>query len=206
MLLITVSILIMVGIVLIDQISKYAIVANIALGESVDVIKGVFRFTYIRNEGAAFGMLDDARWVFLLLSTLAIVGVLVYMFVKKPTSRMLCISLAFIVGGGIGNMIDRLKLGYVIDFLDFCAFPKLWIWTFNVADAFVVVGAFMLIAWMIIDMVNEYKKEKNGTKNSAKDIECAGDADADVDISDDSGCGSDDMNDDGARSCGDNDE
>lgn len=219
MLLITVSMLIMVGIILLDQISKYAVVANIALGESVDVIRGVFRFTYIRNEGAAFGMLDDARWVFLLLSTLAIVGVLVYMFVKKPTSRMLCISLAFIVGGGVGNMIDRIKLGYVIDFLDFCAFPKLWMWTFNVADAFVVVGAFMLIVWMIIDMVGEYKREKSGADSSANDSECAGDIDTDVntdvdadmdcDISDDTDKAdvSDEVKDqDGADNCGDENE
>ena len=148
------------GIVALDQISKWLVVANIPLYESIDVIPGVFRFTYIRNDGAAFGMLDDARWVFMLLSTVAIVGVLAYLFVKKPQSKLLCISLAFMVGGGVGNMIDRICLGYVIDFLDFCAFPKLWMWNFNVADSFVVVGAGMLMLWMLIDLVREIKAEK----------------------------------------------
>ena len=160
MLLIIISVVIMALIVALDQISKWLVVANIPLYESVDVIPGVFRFTYIRNDGAAFGMLDDARWVFMLLSTVAIVGVLAYLFVKKPESKLLCISLAFMVGGGIGNMIDRISLGYVIDFLDFCAFPKLWMWNFNVADSFVVVGAGMLMLWMLIDLVREIKAEK----------------------------------------------
>ena len=147
-------------IVALDQISKWLVVANIPLHESVDVIPGVFKFTYIRNDGAAFGMLDDARWVFMILSTVAIVGVIAYMFVKKPQSKLLCISLAFMVGGGIGNMRDRICLGYVVDFLDFCAFPKLWKWNFNIADSFVVVGAGMLMLWMVLDLIREVKEEK----------------------------------------------
>lgn len=160
MLLIIISIVIMALIVALDQISKWLVVANIPLHESVDVIPGVFKFTYIRNDGAAFGMLDDARWVFMILSTVAIVGVIAYMFVKKPQSKLLCISLAFMVGGGIGNMIDRICLGYVVDFLDFCAFPKLWKWNFNIADSFVVVGAGMLMLWMVLDLIREVKEEK----------------------------------------------
>ena len=160
MLLIIISVVIMALIVALDQISKWLVVANIPLYESVDVIPGVFRFTYIRNDGAAFGMLDDARWVFMILSTVAIVGVLAYMFIKKPQSKLLCVSLAFMVGGGVGNMIDRVCLGYVIDFLDFCAFPKLWMWNFNVADSFVVVGAGMLMLWMVLDLIREMKEEK----------------------------------------------
>ena len=160
MLLIIISIVIMALIVALDQISKWLVVANIPLHESVDVIPGVFKFTYIRNDGAAFGMLDDARWVFMVLSTVAIVGVIAYMFIKKPESKLLCISLAFMVGGGIGNMIDRICLGYVIDFLDFCAFPKLWKWNFNIADSFVVVGAGMLMLWMVLDLIREIKEEK----------------------------------------------
>lgn len=160
MLLIIISVVIMALIVALDQISKWLVVANIPLHESVEVIPGVFRFTYIRNDGAAFGMLDDARWVFMLLSTVAILGVLAYLFYKKPESKLLCVSLAFMVGGGVGNMIDRVCLGYVIDFLDFCAFPKLWMWNFNIADSFVVVGAGMLMLWMVLDLVREIKEEK----------------------------------------------
>ena len=160
MLLIIISMIIMALIVVADQVSKILVVANIPLKSSLEVIPGIFRFTYIRNDGAAFGMLDDARWVFMFLSTAAIIGVLGYMIIKKPQSKLLCVSLAFIVGGGIGNMIDRVRLGYVIDFLDFCAFPKLWMWNFNIADSFVVVGAGMLMLWMVLDLIREVKEEK----------------------------------------------
>lgn len=146
--------------VFLDQISKYLIVLNLELYQSVEIIPGIFNFTYIQNTGAAFGSMSDSRWVFMVLSTVMIVGILVYMFWKKPQSKLLLSSLTMIVAGGVGNMIDRLRLGYVIDFLDFCAFPKLWKWTFNVADAFVVVGAGMIILWMILDTVKEYKAEK----------------------------------------------
>ncbi len=149
--------------VFLDQISKYLIVLNLDLYESVNVIPGVFRFTYIRNEGAAFGSMSDSRWLFMVMSVVMIVGILVFMFWKKPKSKLLMSALTMIVAGGIGNMIDRVRLGYVIDFLDFCAFPNVWKWTFNVADSFVVIGAGIIILWMILDAIKEYKAEKAKT-------------------------------------------
>ena len=143
-----------------DQISKYLVVIYMELGESVDVIPGVFRFTYIHNKGAAFGSMTENRWLFMILSTVAIIAIIVYIFWKKPQNKLMLTSLILIVGGGIGNMIDRIRLGYVIDFLDFCAFPKLWMWVFNVADAFVVVGSGMMMLWLILDMIKESKAEK----------------------------------------------
>ncbi len=152
-------VLIIVG-VLLDQLTKYLVVANLELHESVDIIPEIFRFTYIQNDGAAFGSLDDARWVFMVLSTVAILGILVYMFIKKPQDKLLLSSLILITSGGIGNMIDRVALGYVIDFIDFCAFPKIWMWVFNVADSFVCIGAGLLMLWLILDMVRDYRSEK----------------------------------------------
>ena len=168
MLAIIISVILMAVIVVLDQVTKYAVVANILYGQSVEVIPGVLNFTYVRNKGAAFGFFDDARWVFMTLSTIAIVAILVYMFWKKPQSKMLLASLIMITGGGIGNMIDRVWLGYVIDFIDFCAFPNLWVWVFNVADSFVCVGAGLLALWMILDAVREYKeiKSRERQKNS----------------------------------------
>ena len=161
MLAIIISVILMAVIVVLDQVTKYAVVANILYGQSVEVIPGVLNFTYVRNKGAAFGSFDDVRWVFMTLSTIAIVAILVYMFWKKPQSKMLLASLIMITGGGIGNMIDRVWLGYVIDFIDFCAFPNLWVWVFNVADSFVCVGAGLLALWMILDAVREYKEIKS---------------------------------------------
>lgn len=158
---IIISIVLMVLAVVADQVTKYLIVSNMELYESIDVIPGVFRFTYIHNDGAAFGSLDDARWIFMILSTVAIVAILGYLFWKKPQDKLLLSSLILITSGGIGNMIDRIRLGYVIDFIDFCAFPKLWKWIFNVADVCVCVGAGLLAFWMILDTVKEVKKEKD---------------------------------------------
>ena len=157
---IIVSIVLMIVSVVADQVTKYLVVANMELHESIDVIPGVFRFTYIHNDGAAFGSLDNARWIFMILSTVAIVAILGYLFWKKPQDKLLLSALILVTGGGIGNMIDRIRLGYVIDFIDFCAFPKLWMWIFNVADICVCVGAGLLALWMILDTVKQIKAEK----------------------------------------------
>lgn len=156
-----ITVLLIIASVLLDQVSKLLVVANMELGQSIEIIPGVLRFTYIHNYGAAFGSMANARWIFMILSTVAIAAMLVYIFWKKPTSKLLLSSLILVIGGGIGNMIDRVCLGYVVDFIDFCAFPKLWMWIFNVADACVCVGAGLLILWMILDIVKEEKAKKN---------------------------------------------
>ena len=161
-------VLILVGVGL-DQLTKYLVVSNMALHESIDIIPGVFRFTYIHNDGAAFGSLDNARWVFMVLSIVAIIGILVYMFWKKPQDKLMLSALILIVSGGIGNMIDRIALGYVIDFIDFCAFPKVWMWVFNVADSFVCIGAGLLILWLVLDMIREHKAEKEKKAQSTSE-------------------------------------
>ena len=170
---IIISVLLIAVTVILDQLSKALVVANMELYESIEVIPGIFRFTYIHNDGAAFGSMDQHRWVFMLLSTVAIVAILVFLFWKKPQNKLLLSALILVTGGGIGNMIDRVSLGYVVDFIDFCAFPKIWMWIFNVADSFVCIGAGLLTLWMILDTVKEYKKEKEeklikATSESAK--------------------------------------
>lgn len=157
---IIISVVLMVAAVGLDQLSKYLVVANMGLHESVDIIPGVLRFTYIQNDGAAFGSMDEHRWVFMVLSTVAIIGILVYLFWKKPQDKLLLSSLILITGGGVGNMIDRVALGYVIDFIDFCAFPKIWMWIFNIADSCVCIGAGLMALWLILDIVRETKAEK----------------------------------------------
>lgn len=180
MLAIIISVVAMLVIVALDQASKYLIVSHFGMIEQIyvenleigvmdtllvkldplEIIPGVLNFRLILNDGAALGMLDNARWVFLILSSVAIIAVLVYMFWKKPQNKLLLVSLTLVTGGGIGNMIDRIRLGYVVDFIDFCAFPKLWMWVFNVADSCVTVGAGILALWMIIDLIKDVKAEK----------------------------------------------
>lgn len=146
---------IIIGIVL-DQITKLLAVKHLRGVYSVPFIEGFIHFTYLENDGAAFGMLDDHRWVFMLISTVAIIGIGVYLFMRKAPNLLYAIAMAMIVSGGIGNMIDRIAYGYVIDFIDpvFVTFA-----IFNVADCFVTVGSFGLIILLIVDIVKEAKKE-----------------------------------------------
>lgn len=157
---IIISVVLMAVAVGLDQLSKYLVVANMELYDSVDIIPGVLRLTYIQNEGAAFGSMDEHRWIFMILSTITIIGIIGYMFWKKPQNKLLLASLILITGGGIGNMIDRVSLEYVIDFIDFCAFPSVWMWVFNIADSFVCIGAGLMALWLIIDTVKEAKAAK----------------------------------------------
>lgn len=157
--------------VLLDQITKYAVVANMAEGQSIALIEDVLHLTYITNDGAAMGMMDDYRWVFMTVSTLALIGISVWICIcHKKISKLSGIAFSMVVGGGIGNMIDRIFNGevfgdgVVIDFIDFCAFPEIWKWIFNVADAFVCVGVGLVVLDIILDEVRRYKKAKAENK------------------------------------------
>jgi signal peptidase II len=154
------SIIFIILIVFADQISKWLAVIFLEGAQPVYLIPSVLRLTYVENRGAAFGMLDDQRWIFLVITTVTIVGLFVFLAKAKPQSRLGRAGITLVIGGGIGNMIDRLMLGYVIDFIDFCAFPNLWKWVFNIADACVCVGAALLALWLILDTVADYKAQK----------------------------------------------
>ena len=153
-------IIIIVALVVVDQVTKAFAVSFLEAGSSVEVIPGVFQFTYVENRGAAFGMLSEHRWIFMVISTVAIVALLIYLWRFRPDSVLACTAISLIIAGGLGNMLDRVYLGYVIDFFDFCAFPELWLWVFNVADVCVCVGGGLLVLWLIISLVADYKKEK----------------------------------------------
>lgn len=146
--------------VFLDQLTKWLAIIFLKGNDSTIFLEGILRFTYIENRGAAFGMLSDHRWVFLLISSVAIVGITFYMIKWRPKNKLAYISISFIVGGGIGNMIDRIFLGYVVDFIDFYAFPKIWNYIFNVADSFVCVGAAMLMLYLVPSTIKDMKKSK----------------------------------------------
>jgi len=148
---------IILGVVALDQLTKALAVIYLEGEASFPLWQDVLHFTYARNEGAAFGMLSDQRWIFMVFSTVAILALLAVLFFHSPKSRYVQITLAMIAGGGIGNMIDRIALGYVIDFIDFTLIDFA---IFNVADSFVTVGAFMLMGYLIWDMIREMKAEK----------------------------------------------
>lgn len=164
---------IIVGIIFLDQLTKYLAVIFLKGSAPAIIIKNIFRFTYLENRGAAFGMLSNHRWVFLVISTVAIIAIIIYMLKFKPQSKLEITAIAFMAGGGIGNMIDRIALGYVIDFIDFYAFPKVWSYVFNVADSFVCVGAGLLILYLILELIKETKtlKTRNTTEETSANDE-----------------------------------
>lgn len=152
-----------------DQLTKWLTVVYLDYQESFPLWEGVFHFTHEINTGMAFGMMKDHRWVFMVFSSVAIVAMIVYLFRFRPESRWMQVAMAFIIGGGIGNMIDRIFLGYVVDFLDFTLINFA---VFNVADSFVCIGAGMMIIALVIDLVREIKLEsekKKAVANNAAD-------------------------------------
>ena len=146
------SILIVAVAVLLDRLTKAWAVAHLKSGDDVEVIDWLFRLTYVENKGAAWGMLADQRWIFMSISTLTIVILSYMIFSGTCRTRIMEFSVAAILAGGLGNMIDRTSMGYVVDMIEFTFmdFP-----VFNIADCFVVVGTAILLVTMIYEIVRE---------------------------------------------------
>ena len=152
--------LITAGVILLDQITKILALQHLAPVGSLPLWENVLHLTYVENTGAAFGMLKDHRWVFLVISTVALGGMIVYMFLNKTKHPLETTSVAFIVGGGIGNMIDRLARGFVVDFVDVKCIPH-WNYIFNVADIFVCVGCGLFILYVLLFETKSKKAEES---------------------------------------------
>lgn len=155
--------LIILGVVVLDQLSKFFIRLLMNVGESVTFIPGVMNITYIENDGAAFGMLDNARWVFIIISTVAIVGIILFLRKYGKRHTLLTVSLSFIAGGGIGNMIDRIfvtdanGVHVVTDFFE-TKFVKFAV--FNIADSFITIGSILLGVYILFYEPKVEKKLK----------------------------------------------
>ncbi|MDG5788267.1 signal peptidase II [Evansella sp. AB-P1] len=135
-------------IILLDQGTKWLVVQRMELRESIPVIEGWFYLTSHRNAGAAFGILQGQMWLFYIVTTVVIV-VIIYMIQKQVQgNRWYGISLGLVLGGAIGNFIDRIFLGEVVDFLDVYIFSYNYP-IFNVADSALVVGVIMLIIYFL---------------------------------------------------------
>ncbi len=138
-------IIIIAASVILDQVTKMIVVNSMELYQSIPVIENVFSFTYIHNYGAAWGMFSDHRWVFIVATAIAIIIMPIFLYKYRNLHFMFGFSLSLIIGGAIGNMIDRVFLGYVVDFLEatFIDFP-----VFNVADICVVCGAILMFIYI----------------------------------------------------------
>ena len=124
-------------IIIFDQVTKYIIARNIPQGQSIPIIKGVFHLTYIINPGAAFGILKNQASLFIFVATAAIIFILINL--RRTKLLSVRIAFALVLSGAISNLIDRLRLSAVIDFLDFRIWP-----VFNIADSAITIGAILL--------------------------------------------------------------
>jgi signal peptidase II len=159
--------------VALDQMIKIYVHSHFDLGESVRVIDGYFSLTYVRNMGAAFGIFRDShetfRHIFFLSIPPIAVGIIVYFIYGLPEDDLLQIfALSSIAGGALGNYIDRIRFGYVIDFLDF-HWRDIYSWpAFNVADSAIVTGVALLTLILIREYRDEVRAKKSGKSQTAK--------------------------------------
>ena len=138
-------IIVAAAIIAADILTKYFAGAYLMAGD-ITLINKVLYFSYVENRGAAFGILKDARWFFITVSVAVVLGIIIYIIRKKPESKLLVLGLSMVSGGGIGNLIDRVSLGYVVDFIDFRIID---FHVFNVADIFVCVGAALIFIYVL---------------------------------------------------------
>lgn len=131
--------------VLLDQVSKVFMQNFLEYGNSVAILDGVFHLTYVENRGAAFGLFENMRVFFIIVAVIVTIVGLVYIH-KSETSKLAKISICLIIAGAIGNLIDRVKMGYVVDFFDF---RFIWNYVFNIADVFVVIGTLLLCIYLL---------------------------------------------------------
>lgn len=132
------------AVVILDQFSKYIVVENMALGESIPIIEEVFHLTYILNPGAAFGMFAHNRLFFIAIAVI-VIGIIIWARREILASPWeVKAGCGLFLGGAIGNLIDRARQGLVIDFFDFCIWP-----VFNIADIAICIGVGLII-WNLL--------------------------------------------------------
>ena len=145
-------------IVALDQWTKVLTLSNIALYEKVPFLDGLFHFTYVQNTGAAFSSFEGQQWLFAIVF-IVFTGAILYEYFKKPMpfSKLERWCIAAVYGGGLGNMIDRVRLGYVVDMIEttFIEFP-----VFNVADCFITCGCILLMVSLFLFNKEFWKEEK----------------------------------------------
>lgn len=157
-----IALLIGAVIVAADQIIKYFVVNNLKPLGSVSVIDNLFKLTYVENRGVAFGMFNDMRWFFVVLTSVLIAAIIIFMFIKRPGGMLFYIAAGLIIGGGIGNLIDRILYGYVIDYLSLSFFSPVC----NFADYAITIGVVLLAVYVIFftGYLNSNKKDLKNDK------------------------------------------
>ena len=148
---------IITSVIALDMMTKFLSYSLLQKVSTVPIIKGVIHFTYVENRGAAFGMLKEHRWIFITISIVVSLGMLAYLFLGHADTRLMGVAMSMISAGGVANLIDRISLGFVVDFIDFRLINFA---VFNVADSCVCIGAGLLILYLIREIIKEGKKHE----------------------------------------------
>ncbi|MBQ2872997.1 MAG: signal peptidase II [Bacilli bacterium] len=130
----------------IDIVSKLLISNLMNVGQSIQIINDFFNITYVRNTGAAWSILSGETWLLIIVSLIIISLIVFYIYKNSPKSDLEKISYSMILGGAIGNLLDRIIYGYVVDFLDFNVFGYDYP-IFNLADSFILIGVILLVVY-----------------------------------------------------------
>ncbi|MBQ9673766.1 MAG: signal peptidase II [Ruminococcus sp.] len=156
---IALSLIIAAAVVVIDQVIKYFVAGSLPEAGTVTAIPHLLDLIYVENRGVAFGMFKDMRWVFVVLTALIICVLIYIMIFKRIKSKLFNISAALIIGGGIGNLIDRVLYGYVIDYLRLSFFSPVC----NFADYCITIGTVLMVVYLIF-FTDTFKKDVNNAK------------------------------------------
>ncbi|MBJ6363176.1 signal peptidase II [Paenibacillus sp. GCM10012307] len=155
---------------IVDWITKKVIATNLQIGDKISVIGNFFVITSHRNKGAAFGILEGQRIFFLIITVIVVAGIIWYIYVNRKSGKpMLLSALGLVLGGAVGNFLDRALYGEVVDFLQF-TFGSYIFPIFNVADSAIVCGVGLILLDTILSMKEDSKKEKEGNDGSEQSV------------------------------------
>jgi signal peptidase II len=140
-----------------DQLAKYYVTSAMNLGESIPVIDGVFHFTYVLNPGAAFGIMKNQTAFFVIIAVIVLAGSMYFFSSLAGEARLARFGVILLAGGAAGNLIDRVKTGFVIDFFDFRVWP-----VFNIADLAIVIGASLIALALWLAPSDVFSKNTGG--------------------------------------------
>ncbi len=164
------AILLCIGLVGIDQIIKLLVINYLKPVQYIDFIDGILRFRYVENTGAIFGSFSTHTVVLTVFSIILLGFTIFFLVTNKNKNKFVNLCLLFMISGGIGNIIDRIRLHYVVDYIEplFVNFA-----VFNFADCLITIGAFALIFYLIYDLIKDTKKNKNtvseGSENDSRE-------------------------------------
>ena len=159
------TLLICAGLIGADQLFKFLVIEYLKPIDFVNVIDGVLRFRYVENTGAIFGSFAAHTAVLTVFSLILLIATIIFLVKNKDKSKIVNVCLVLMISGGLGNIIDRIRLKYVVDFIEplFVDFA-----VFNFADCLITVGAFALVIYLIIDIIKDGKKHKATVNNTTE--------------------------------------